>query len=250
MSESGRRQAPGWLFVVVPMTLAAALVGGVAIAVRSSDSDDGSAKISGPAASIPAVVDAADALLGAQPAAADIAGALGTRYGEVTTGFTVTPDPVQFAAQFDRLPDAEARALGRTLGAIQAELSPAAVGGSRREDDRTADIVFALALARAAVQTIEPDASPRDQALAVLPFAVQDLVGFDEIASTFATGDLNDLAARIDRGTSGESGTRGALSEAGAAEVISSIAFLLGQRIPAANDLSAIFMDAYNAELP
>ena len=110
--------------------------------------------------------------------------------------------------------------------------------------------MFALELARGAVQALEPDASPRDQALAVLPFAVQDLVGFDEIASVFATGDLNELAADIDSGESGESGARGALSEAGAAEVVSSVAFLLRQRIPAADDLSTLFTDAYNAELP
>jgi hypothetical protein len=250
MTDGGsRRQLPGWLFVVVPMVLAAVLVGGAAIAVRSGD-EDGSDEVSGPATGLPAVVDAADALLGSRPASADMAGALGRRYGDVTVGFTATPDPVDFAEQFDRLPDAEASALGRTLGAIQAELSPTAVGGSRDESERADDIVFALELARGTVQAIDPDASARDQALAVLPFAVQDLVGFDEIATTFATGDLAPLAARIDSGESGETGTRGVLSDAGAAEVISSVAFLLGQRIPADDDLSSMFMDAYNAELP
>ena len=62
---------------------------------------------------------------------------------------------------------------------------PAHAGGRGRRadaDQRNADIVFALAMSRAMVQASLPDASPRDQALAVLPFSIQDLDGFDSLA--------------------------------------------------------------------
>lgn len=246
-----RRPLPGWVFVVVPMLLAALLVGGVAIAVRSGD-DEGGEDISGPAEELPAVVDAA-AQLGTTTDPVE----LGARYGEIAAAFATITDDVDFAAQYDRLPDAEAALLGRTLGAIQGQLSPTAFGGAREEEDRAADLVFALGLARGVVQALEPDASARDQALAVLPFSVQDIVGFDEVAELLASGDLTELATRIDTGESGESGTRGVLSEAGAAEVISSVAFLIGQRLPTGeqtpdedDDYATIFMDAYNAALP
>ena len=107
-------------------------------------------------------------------------------------------------------------------------------------------------MARGAVQALDPDASPRDQALAVLPFSVQDLVGFDALAEQFATGDLTALAATIDATESGESGATGALTEAGAAEVISSIAFLIRQRLPADGDadFATLFDTAYQQALP
>ena len=95
-------------------------------------------------------------------------------------------------------------------------------------------------MSRAMVQAVLPDASPRDQALAVLPFSIQDLEGFDSLADTFATGDLTALAQRVDP----------ALSDAGAAELISSIAFLMGQKIPADGDLGTTFNTAYQAALP
>ena len=237
-----RRGVPGWLFVVVPMLLAALLVGGVSIAVRSS-TDDGGAKapdLSGPPASLPAVTDAATELLDGQPAAAAMAEQLGTKYGQVTLGLGTVTDEVQFAQQFERLPDAEAKLLGRTLGAIQAQLTPEAAGGPRKAEHRADDIAFALALSRAMVLAAEPDAAPRDQALAVLPFTLQDLDGFDSFAATFADGDLTSLAPHVD----------GALTAGGAAELVSSIAFLMGQRIPSDNGLGKIFTDAYNAELP
>jgi len=241
-----RRPVPGWLFVVVPMTVAALLVGGVAIAVRSSD-DGGAEDISGPAAELPAVIDAAEQLRTTPDPAA-----LGAAYGEVVRGYSEITDELDFAAAFDRLPDAEAELLGRTLGAIQGQLSPAAIGGARDEDDRRPDIVYALALARGMIQALDPGAAARDQALAVLPFSVQDLVGFDEIAELFASGDLTTLATRIDTGESGESGERGVLSDAGAAELISSVAFLIGQRLPATqdDDFATLFTDAYNGALP
>ena len=56
----------------------------------------------------------------------------------------------------------------------------------------------------------------------MLPFSVQDLTGFDEIAATFATGDLTVLAEQIDV----------ALSDAGAAELVSSVANAVSQRLP------------------
>lgn len=241
-----RRPLPGWLFVVVPMLLAALLVGGVSIAVRSSDDDDGAEDISGPAVELPAVTDAA-AELRTEPDAVT----LGAQYGTITAAYASLSDDVEFAASFDRLPDAEAKLIGRTLGAIQNQLSPTAIGGARTEEDRGPDIVFALQLARGAVQALEPDASPRDQALAVLPFAVQDLVGFDALAEQFATGDLEALAATIDDTASGESGATGALTDAGAAEVVSSVAYLIRQRLPAEDvDYAALFDEAYQAALP
>ena len=65
---------------------------------------------------------------------------------------------------------------------------------------------------------------------------MQDLTGFDEIAAMFADGDLDALAARID----------GALSDAGAAELVSSVANAVSERLPATDDdLSSEFLDAY-----
>ena len=95
------------------------------------------------------------------------------------------------------------------------------------------------------MQAAEPDASAREQALAVLPFSVQDLVGFDELAEMFASGDLDALATRIDTGESGESGAGGALSESGAAELISSIANLVSERIPDDGELRPAFAEGY-----
>ena len=238
---------PGWLFVVVPMLLSGLLVGGVAIAVRSSGDDDGSADLSGPAAELPAVVDAATQLSTTTDPVA-----LGGQYGTITAAYATLADDVDFAAEFDRLPDAEAELLGRTLGAIQGQLSPTAIGGAREDADQADDIVFALQLARGTVQALDPDAAPRDQALAVLPFSVQDLVGFDALAEQFASGDLGALAARIDATESGESGATGALTEAGAAEVISSVAFLIRQRLPSDGDedYAALFDAAYQQALP
>jgi hypothetical protein len=232
---------PTWVFVVVPMVLAAALVGGVAIAVRSS-SDDGTAgpKVSGPATGLPAVTDAAAELLDQQPTSAALADDLGAAYGAVSVGLATIADEVQFAQRFERLPDAEAKLLGRTLGAIQAQLTPKTAGGPRQPPDRTGDILFALALARSTIQAAKPDASARDQALAVLPFSVQDLPGFDALAATFASGDMAALAPKIDS----------ALSESGAAEIVSTIAFFIGQQLPADGTLATSFNAAYQAELP
>ncbi|MET0458100.1 MAG: hypothetical protein ABW195_02560, partial [Ilumatobacteraceae bacterium] len=131
---------------------------------------------------------------------------------------------------------AEARLLGRTLGAIQAQLSPTALGGARTADDRAADIVFALALARATVVAMDPDGSDRDRALAILPFSVQDLTDFDDLAAQFISGDLDALGARVDS----------ALSDAGASEVVSSVANAVSARIPTDDPvLGTEFMDAY-----
>ncbi|MET0325846.1 MAG: hypothetical protein ABW219_11525 [Ilumatobacteraceae bacterium] len=230
-----RRGVPGWVWVVVPMLVSGLLFGALAVAVRTSGDDDGES-ISGPAEELPAVVGAADDLIGSVPPPATIAQDLGTRYGEVTLGFTAIPDELDFAAAFDRLPDAEARLLGRTLGAIQAQLSPTEVGGARTADDREADVVFALALARATVVALDPDGTDRDRALAILPFSVQDLEGFDDLAAQFIGGELNALAARVDV----------ALSDAGAAELVSSVANAVSIALPSDDpELAAEFMDAY-----
>ena len=238
MAGQSRGRVPGWMFVVVPMTLSALLFGALAVAVRGGDGEGES--ISGPAEELPAVVGAADELLGTVPPPASIAEELGTRYGEVTLGFTEIEDDLDFAAEFDRLPDAEARTLGRTLGAIQAQLSPTDVDGARGSDDRAGDILFALRLARNTTAAIDPEGTPREQALGILPFSVQDLTGFDEIAAEFVSGDLAVLAERVD----------GALSEAGASELIAAVANAISERLPpparrADPDLPTEFLTAY-----
>lgn len=222
------------------MLLSALVFGAITVAVRSSGDDQGES-ISGPAAQLPAVVGAAQDLLGSVPPPDVLAGELGRAYGEVTLAYLdlgEDGDDLEFAERFQRLPDAEARLLGRSLGAIQTQLSPTAVDGAREDDDREADVVFALQMSRAMALAVEPDGTAREQALALLPFKVQDLTGFDEIAETFVAGDLTALAQRIDE----------ALSDAGAAELISSIGNAVSERLPAAEDANylAEFTDAYN----
>ena len=232
-----RRRVPGWVWVVVPMVLSALVFGALTVAVRSSGDDEDDA-ISGPAGQLPAVVAAAQDLLGTVPPEAQLPTELGAAYGEVTLGFSELGDEgddLAFAERFDRLPDAEARLLGRTLGEIQTQLSPTEVDGARGDDDRAPDVLFALQLARAMGQTLAPDGTARDQALEMLPFSVQDLTGFDEIADTFAAGDLVVLAQRIDA----------ALSDAGAAELVSSVANAVSQRLP--GEYNTQFLEGYAA---
>ena len=114
--------------------------------------------------------------IGTVPPPATIADELGheVRRGHRRASPTIT-DELDFAAAFDRLPDAEARLLGRTLGAIQAQLSPTEVGGAadgRRPGGRHR---VRPGLARATVVAMDPDGTDRDRALAILPFSVQDL---------------------------------------------------------------------------
>ncbi len=72
----------------------------------------------------------------------------------------------------------------------------------------------------------------------MLPFSVQDLTGFDEIATMFATGDLTALAAHVDE----------ALSDGGASELVSSVANLVNERLTATDDeYGTEFLDGYNA---
>ena len=234
----GGRRRPGLLWVVVPLVISALVFGAIAVAVRSSSSGDGEEEISGPAAQLPAVVTAAQDLLGTVPSEPEVASALGRAYGEVALGYAQLGDQaadLDFAQRFRRLPDAEARLLGRSLAEVQTQVSPTAVDGSRGADDRAGDIVFALAMARAMAHALNPDGTPREWALELLPFAVQDLNGFDEIATMFATGDLTALATRIDA----------ALSDAGAAELISSVANAVSDRLP--GDYNTQFLDAYSA---
>ncbi len=171
-----------------------------------------------------------------------IAAELGRAYGEAVVGFdefAESGDDLAFAEEFDRLPDAEARLLGRSLGEMQSQLSPTEVDGAREADDRSGDIRFGLQLSRAAIQAMDPDATARQQALAILPFSVQDLTGFDEIAGMLAAGDLQALEARIDE----------ALSDAGAAELVSSVANAISQRLPVVDDVdySTEFFSGYGA---
>ena len=223
------------------MVVSALIFGAIAVAVRGGGDDDDEDDISGPAQQLPAVVSAAQELLGTVPPDPTIADELGRAYGEAVLGFddfAESGDDLAFAEQFDRLPDAEARVLGRSLGAMQSQLSPTEVDGARGADDRAGDILFGLQLSRAAIQTMEPEATARQQALDVLPFSVQDLTGFDEIADMLAGGDLQALSARIDD----------ALSDAGAAELVSSVANAISQRLPAVDgvDYATEFFDGYN----
>jgi hypothetical protein len=223
------------------MVVSALIFGAIAVAVRSSSEDDGD-EISGPAEQLPAVVTAAQQLLDTVPPESTIADELGRAYGEAVVGFdelAESGDDLAFADEFDRLPDAEARLLGRSLGEMQSQLSPTEVDGARGADDRSGDIRFGLQLSRAAIQAMDPDATARQQALAILPFSVQDLTGFDEIADMLAAGDLQALEARIDE----------ALSEAGAAELVSSVANAISQRLPVVDDVdySTEFFSGYEA---
>jgi len=223
------------------MVVSALIFGAIAVAVRSGDGDDGE-EISGPAEQLPAVVSAAQELVGSVPPEPTIADELGRAYGETMLGFdefAESGDDLAFAEQFDRLPDAQARVLGRSLGEMQSQLSPTEVDGARGADDRAGDVMFGLQLSRAVIQTMEPDATARQQALAILPFSVQDLTGFDEIADMLAGGDLQALAARIDE----------SLSDAGAAELVSSVANAISQRLPAVDDVdyAAEFFSGYDA---
>ena len=86
---------------------------------------------------------------------------------------------------------------------------------------------------------MDPDATPRQQALAILPFSVQDLTGFDEIADLLAAGQLEALEGRIDE----------ALSDAGAAELVSSVANAISQRLPVVDDVDygTEFFSGYDA---
>ena len=143
------------------MVVSALIFGAIAVAVRSGGGDGGD-EISGPAERLPAVVTAAQELLGTVPPEQTIADELGRAYGEATLGFddfAETGDDLAFAERFDRLPDAEARVLGRSLGEMQSQLSPSEVDGARGADDRAGDIIFGLQLSRAAIQTMEPEAT-------------------------------------------------------------------------------------------
>ena len=125
----GGRAGPGWVWVVVPMVLSALLFGALAVAVRSSGEETTS--ISGPPGSCRLSSPRPTTCWGRSRPRRRRQRA-GPGYGEVTLGFErIVEDDHDFAAEFDRLPDAEARLLGRTLGAIQAELSPTALGGAR-----------------------------------------------------------------------------------------------------------------------
>ena len=135
VDEAPRRRVPGWAWVVVPMVLSALVFGALTVAVRSSGDDEDDA-ISGPAGQLPAVVAAAQDLLGTVPPEAELPAELGRgvrrgharRSASSARRATTSPSPTRF----DRLPDAEARLLGRTLGEIQTQLSPTEVDGCSR----------------------------------------------------------------------------------------------------------------------
>ena len=242
-AEPPRRVAvPGWVFAVVPFLLVGLLVAVVAIAVRSSDDDDAAGDVSGPAAELPAVTQAATELIGAVPPAAERAGALGARAGEIGAGLVAISDELEFAERFDRLPPAEAKLLGRSLGAIQRELSPSGIGGPRGDGDRHDDTVFALELVWAAAPILDPEADPAIQALNVLPAAVPLADDGDAIVAAVTAGDYEQAAELLDP----------VLSDAGAAEIVSGLAGDISDRVGALNDATRLreFQTAYNLQLP
>ena len=92
------RRLPGWLWVVVPMALSALLVGGIAVAVRAAVDDDGES-IAGPAGELPAVVGAAEELLGTVPPPTRSPPSSARRYGEVPSALGDVDDELAFAAE-------------------------------------------------------------------------------------------------------------------------------------------------------
>lgn len=233
-----------WIFVVVPAVIVGLLVAAVAIGARSdSDDEDGpGAQIEGPAAELPAVSSALTALVGDVAPPADRARALGARAGEIGRGLVDIGDDVEFAGQFDRLPAESAELLGESLGAVQRELSPDALGGPRRDGNRIEDMVFALEVVWAAAPVLDPTAEPQVQALNVLPAAVPLAETGDEIVAAVVAGDMESAAVLLDP----------VLSEAGAVEVVSGLAGDISDRVGELNDDDRLdaFREAYNLELP
>ena len=85
---------------------------------------------------------------------------LGGQYGTIAAAYATLEDDVAFAAEFDRLPDAEAEVLGRTLGRSRtsSHRRPSAAPATTRTGP---DIVYALGLARARCRRWTRTASPR-----------------------------------------------------------------------------------------
>ena len=241
-SARPRRGVPGWLFFVVPLVLSAALVGGISIAVRSnSDKGDSTPDLSGPAAELPAVTDAATQLLGTPPPPTAAPPRSARRTATSPSGSARSPIESQFAEQFERLPDAESKLVGRTLGAIQAELTPEGAGGGRKAD---------RAQRRHPVRLGDVPGDGAGDA----PGRVAARSGAGGAAVLDPGPRRLRLAGRHVRdrrpGCARRRSVDPALSDAGAAELISSIAFLMGQKIPADGDLGKTFNTAYQAALP
>jgi hypothetical protein len=230
------------MFAVIPALVVGLLVAVVAIGARSGSSDDDDEDLDGPAAELPAVVEAARQLVGSVPPIEERAAAIGARAGDIAVGLVEVSDELDFAEQFDRLPPAEAKLLGRSLGAIQRELSPGDVGGPRDESDRRADTAFALALVWAAAPVLDPGADPVDQAYNVLPASVPLVAAGDDIAAAVAAGDFDQAAELLEP----------VLSETGAAEIVSGLAGEISDRVGARNDDVRLreFQKAYNLQIP
>lgn len=238
----GRARGGGtWVFVVGPALIVGLIVAAVAIATRPAD-DDGAERLGGPAAELPAVVEAAAALFGAAPPPAERAEAIGRRTGEIGLGLVEIDDETDFAARFDRLPPAEAKLLGQLLGAIQRELSPTAIGGPRGDGDRSDDMAFAVELVWAAAPVLDAAAPPEQQALNVLPASVPLADDGDAIVAAVVAADYAGAAALLDP----------VLSEAGAAEIVSGLAGDISDRVGQRNDDVRLreFQDAYNLQIP
>lgn len=232
----------GCLFAIVPAVLVGVLVAVAAIVVRDDQAEDGpGARIEGPAAELPAVGEALTVLADRVPAPDERAEALGVAVGEIGRALIETDDELAFAESFDVLPVDGAELLGEALGAVQREVSPGELGGPRRGGDRTADMAFALELVWAAAPVLDPDSSPDEQALNVLPAAVPLADTGDAIVAAVVAADFDEAAELLDP----------VLSDAGAAEIVSGLAGDLSDRIgPRDDDRLDAFQDAYNLELP
>ena len=187
------------------------------------------------------MTDAATQLLGTPPAADAVAAELGTAYGDVTVGLGTITDELQFAQRFERLPDAEAKLVGRTLGAIQAQLTPEGAGGvahGRRAQRR---------------HPVRPGDVPGDGAGRRSPMprrATRRSPCCRSRSRTSRASTRSPTRSRPATWPRWRQRVDPALSDAGAAELISSIAFLMGQKIPAEGELGTTFNTAYQAALP
>lgn len=242
-SASGGRRGRGcgtWAFVVVPALVVGLLVLVVALAARP-DGDD-TPRLSGPAAELPAVIEATTTLLGADPGRDGRADALGERIGTIGRALAEENDETAFVAEFDRFPPDEAKLIGRLLGSIQRELSPSSVGGPRAGDERAADTQFALQLVMAAAPELEPGADAETHARNVLPAVISSIDEGDEIVAAVAASDVATAAELLEP----------VLSEAGAAEIVSGLAGDISDRVGERNDRVRLreFQTAYNLQIP
>ena len=145
---------------------------------------------------------AAQELLDTVPPESTIADELGRAYGEAVAGSTSSPRAVTISPSPRSSIGSRTRRLACSADTRRCRASsPTEVDGARGADDRSGDIRFGLQLS-CRDRGHGPERDPEQQALAILPFSVQDLTGFDEIADLLAAGQLEALEGRIDEALS------------------------------------------------